>query len=75
MINKMPLEAEDEHISIQASQRTVRLQNGDAHCGVKIDHRTLPSFAEPGDGLLFRAYTFTILAPYIRALSNVKPRR
>lgn len=46
MINKMPLEAEDEHISIQASQRTVRLQNGDAHCGVKIDHRTLPSFAK-----------------------------
>jgi len=42
----MHLEAEDEHISIQASQRTARLQNGDAHCGVKIDHQTLPSSAK-----------------------------
>lgn len=42
MINKMPLKAENEHIRIQASQCTARLQNGDAHRGVKIDHRTLP---------------------------------
>ena len=42
MINKMPLKAENEHIHIQASQCTARLQNGDAHHGVKIDHQTLP---------------------------------
>lgn len=38
----MPLKAENEHIHIQASQCTARLQNGDAHHGVKIDHQTLP---------------------------------
>lgn len=46
MINKMPLKAENEHISIQASQCTVRLQNGDVHRGVKIDHWTLPRSAK-----------------------------
>lgn len=42
----MPLKAENEHISIQASQCTVRLQNGDVHRGVKIDHWTLPRSAK-----------------------------